>query len=454
MRPFDIQSVRDDFPILSREVYGRPLVYLDNAATAQKPRRVVEAMNDVWFRTNANIHRAAHRLADETTALYEAARDTVKDFIGAQHREEIIFTSGATASLNIAACSLCRQFVGEGDNIVVSRMEHHSNIVPWQLAAGGTSLIDRGPAVPRSGAKERAREITSSKGVEIRVLPFTDEGLPDMHTLEDLIDERTRIVAITQCSNVLGTRPDIRRIADIAHRHGAIVVVDGSQGAVHGGGRSESVDDRSLGLGRSRSENRVDVRELDCDMYAFTGHKLYGPTGIGVLYGKKALLESIPPFLGGGDMVKTVSFSGTTFADLPFKFEAGTANFVGAIGLAEAIKYLTEFDVGEIAAHEHRLLEVATAELSKIDGLTIYGTAPDKAPILSFTVESTHASDIGAVLDKLGIAVRTGTHCAQPLLAHYGQTSVCRASFAIYNTVEEAFALAEGVAKAVKMLRR
>ena len=414
VRQFDIRTIRDDFPILAREVYGRPLIYLDNAATAQKPRRVVEAMDEVCYRSNANIHRAAHRLADETTALYEAARDTVKDFIGAESREEIIFTSGATASLNIAAYSLCKQLVGEGDNIVISEMEHHSNIVPWQLACRG----------------------------EIRALPFTDEGLPDMERLENLIDERTRVVTITQCSNVLGSRPDIRRIVEIAHRHGAIVVVDGSQGAVHGGGAG------------GHGEKWVDVQKLGCDLYAFTGHKLYGPTGTGVLYGEKALLESLPPFLGGGDMVKTVFFSGTTFAELPFKFEAGTANFVGAIGLAEAIKYLTEFDPQEVTAHEHRLLELATAELSKIDGLTIYGTTPDKAPILSFTVEGAHASDIGAVLDKLGVAIRTGTHCAQPLLAHYGQTSVCRASFAIYNTVEEALALAEGVSKAVKMLRR
>lgn len=265
------------------------------------------------------------------------------------------------------------------------------------------------------------------------MLPFTDEGAIDFERLEEMIDERTRVVAVTQCSNVLGTRPDIKRIAEIAHRHGALVVVDGCQGAVHGD---------------------TNVRDLDCDLYAFSGHKLYGPTGVGVLYGKKELLEKMPPFMGGGDMIAEVSFVETTWAELPFKFEAGTSNYIGAVGMAEGIKYLSQFDRNDVARHEQTLLEAATEELSKIDGLRIYGTAPGKASIVSFTVEGTVPSDIGLILDKLGIAVRTGTHCAQPLLAHYGVSSVCRASFAIYNTVEEAKILAEGVARAVRMLRK
>jgi cysteine desulfurase/selenocysteine lyase len=403
MRSFDIESIRADFPILGRQVYGRPLVYLDNAATAQKPLCVIEAMDALYLRSNANIPRAAHRLADETTALYEAARDTVREFIGAADREEVIFTSGATASLNLAARSLCELLVGEGDNIVVSEMEHHANLVPWQLACKG----------------------------EIRPLPFSDDGLPRMDILETIVDERTKVVAITHCSNVLGTRPDIPRVVKTAHRHGAVVVVDGSQGAVHGG---------------------VDVRELGCDIYVFTGHKLYGPTGTGVLCGKKQLLELMPPFLGGGDMVKTVSFAKTTFAELPFKFEAGTTNYVGAAGLAEAIKYLAEFDPGDVARHERTRLDAAVAQLSEIDGLRIYGKAT--APIVSFNVEGVHSYDLGMLLDKQGVAVRTGKHCAQPLVNHYGVETVCRASFAFYNTLEEVEALAEGVKKAVAMLKK
>lgn len=403
MRQFDIEAVRADFPILSRQVYGRPLVYLDSAATAQKPRRVVDAMDEMLFGSNGNIHRGTHLLSGESTELYEAARDTVREFVGAAHREEIVFTSGATASLNICAHSLCQSLVNEDDNIIVGEMEHHSNIVPWQLACRG----------------------------EIRVLPFTDEGLPRLDMLEELIDEHTRVLAITQCTNVLGSMPDIARAAEIAHRHGVVVVVDGCQGVVHGG---------------------VNVREMDCDFYAFSGHKLYGPLGIGVLYGKKAFFESIPPFLGGGDMIKTVSFERTTYAELPFKFEAGTANYVGAVGLAEAIKYLGEFDPRDIARHEERLLEAAVDKLSEIDGLTIYGKAT--APIVAFNVEGVHSYDLGALLDKQGVAIRTGSHCAGPLMDHYGVKTMCRASFALYNTLDEVDALVAGVKKAVGMLKR
>ncbi|MDR2912219.1 MAG: SufS family cysteine desulfurase [Alistipes sp.] len=417
MRQFDIDRIRDDFPILDRELYGRPLVYLDNAATAQKPRQVIEAMETMMLNSNGNIHRGAHRLSDEATALYESARETVREFIGAESPDEIIFTSGATASLNLAARSLCELLVAEGDNVIVSEMEHHSNIVPWQLACRG----------------------------EIRTLPFDDSGELQLDTLESLIDERTKILAITQCSNVLGTRTDIARAAAIAHRHGVTVVVDGCQGVVHGGGSDSKTSD---------SKTWVNVSELDCDLYAFSGHKLYGPTGIGVLYGRRELLERMPPLFGGGDMVDRVSFAGSTWAALPFKFEAGTSNFVGAVGLAEAIKYLTQFDPRDIERHEQALLRLATEGLEKIEGLRIYGTAPDKAPIVSFTVEGTHASDIGVLLDKQGIATRTGTHCAQPLADHYGVSSICRASFALYNTPYEVTKLIESLQKALKMLTR
>ncbi|MDR1671834.1 MAG: SufS family cysteine desulfurase [Alistipes sp.] len=414
-KQFDVEAIREDFPILGRTVHSRPLVYLDSAATAQKPRRVIEAMNALHFSSNANVHRGSHQLADESTTAYETARETVRSFIGAADRREVIFTSGATASLNLAARSLCEMLVGEGDNVIVSEMEHHSNLVPWQLA-------------------------TTARRAGIRVLPFTDDGLPELEKLEGLIDERTRVLAITQCSNVLGTRPDIARACATAHRHGVVVVVDGCQGAVHGG--------------NLHSEKWVDVAALGCDFYAFSGHKLYGPTGIGVLWGRRELLERMPPLMGGGDMVSSVSFAKTTWADLPFKFEAGTANFVGAVGLAEAIRYLGEFPKVEVERHERALLEAATDALSEIPGLRIYGTAAGKAPIVSFTVEGVHAYDLGVLLDGQGIAVRTGTHCAQPLVDHYNAGPMCRASFAIYNTLSEVEALADGVRRAIKMLKR
>ncbi|MDR2894832.1 MAG: aminotransferase class V-fold PLP-dependent enzyme [Alistipes sp.] len=440
---FDIENIRADFPILGRTVHGRPLVYLDNAATAQKPLRVIGATSAAYLRSNGNIHRGAHTLADEATELYESARDTVAGFIGAAHREEVVFTSGATASLNIAARGLCELLVGDGDNIVVGGSEHHSNIVPWQIATGGAGVTGK----------------TSPRGVEIRVLPFSDEGVPELDKLESLIDERTRVLAITHCSNVLGVYTDTARATEIAHRHGVVVVVDGCQGVVHGGGP----------YGGS---GRVNVAEMDCDFYAFSGHKLYAPLGIGVLYGKKHFFERMPPVLGGGSMVKSVFFEETppkkegvdpkkdvfaghtAFEDLPFRFEAGTPNYVGAVGLAEAIKYLEEFDPADIARHEQSLLEAATAGLSRIEGLHIYGTAAGKAPIVSFTVEGIHAYDLGALLDGQGIAVRTGSHCAQPLVRRYGVESMCRASFALYNTPGEVDALVGGVEKAVKMLRR
>ncbi len=404
---FDVGKIREEFPILGCKVYGRSLVYLDSGATAQKPLQVIETVDRFHRAYNANIHRGVHFLSEEATEAFEAARTRIAAWIGAAEREEVVFTSGATASLNTVAYAWGDKFVGAGDNILVSEMEHHSNLVPWQLLA------------------ER-------KGAEVRMLPFDDEGRLRSELLGELLDEHTRVVAVTQASNTLGTRPDLRPIIDAAHAVGAVVVVDGCQGAVHGG---------------------VDVRALDCDFYAFSGHKLYGPTGIGVLYGKRALLEAMPPFLGGGDMVDRVSFGHTTFAPVPLKFEAGTANFVGAIGLGEAVKFMQRFDPAEIETHEMALLRRAEARLRQIDGLRIYGETPDKCPIVSFNVEGVHAYDMGMILDKLGIAVRTGQHCAEPVMTHFGTTGMCRASLAMYNTLAEVDALADGVVRAVKMLR-
>ena len=403
----DIARIRGDFPILERKVYGKPLVYLDSGATAQKPRCVIETVDYLHRELNANVHRGVHYLAEEATARYEEARERIRAFIGAGSREEIVFTAGATASLNTVAYAWCERFLHEGDNIVVSEMEHHSNLVPWQLAA-------------------------QRRGAEVRMLPFDDAGRLMTKRLSDLLDRRTRVVAVTQASNTLGTRPDLRPVIDEAHRVGAVVVVDGCQGVVHGG---------------------VDVKALDCDFYAFSGHKLYAPTGIGVLYGKRDLLDWMPPFLSGGDMVDRVSFEKTTFAPVPLKFEAGTANFVGAIALGEAVRYVRQFDAAEVEAHERALLLRATEGLERIPGLRIYGTTPDKCAIVSFNVEGVHPYDMGMILDKLGIAVRTGQHCAEPVMTHYGVTGMCRASFAMYNTLAEADALVAGVERAVKMLK-
>lgn len=404
---FDVEKIRGEFPILGREVYGKPLVYLDNGATAQKPLAVIETIDYLNRELNANIHRGVHYLSEEATTLYEASRERIRAFIGAAEKEEVIFTAGATASLNTVAYAWGEKFVRAGDNIVVSEMEHHSNIVPWQM------LCER-------------------KGAEIRVLPFDDEGRLRTELLPSLLDGRTRAVAVTQASNTLGTRPELRGIIDAAHAAGAIAVVDGCQGVVHGG---------------------ADMQELDCDFYAFSGHKLFAPTGIGVLYGKRALLEEMPPFLGGGDMVDTVTFAKTTYAPVPLKFEAGTANFSGAIALGEAVKFVQRFDPEEVERHEQALLRRATERLAAIDGLRIYGTAPGKCAIVSFNVEGVHPYDMGMILDKLGIAVRTGQHCAEPVMDHYATTGMCRASFALYNTQAEADALADGVERAVRMLR-
>ena len=403
----NVESIRRDFPLLQRSVNGKPLTYLDSGATAQKPERVIEAVNRMHREQNANIHRGVHLLSAEATELYEQARERVRSFIGAAAREEVIFTAGATASINTVAYAWSEKFLHAGDNIVISEMEHHSNIVPWQVVA------------------ER-------RGAEIRVLPFDEEGRLMTERLDTLLDERTRMVAVTQTSNTLGTRPDLRPIIEKAHAVGAHVMVDGCQGVVHGG---------------------VDVEALDCDFYAFSGHKLYGPTGIGVLYGKQELLERMPPFLCGGDMVDRVSFERTTYAPLPLKYEAGTANFIGAIGLGEAIEYLRGFDLHEVEEYERDLTRYAEEQLRCIDGLRIYGSTEDKCSIISFNVEGVHHYDLGMILDKLGIAIRTGQHCAEPVMTHYGVTGMCRASIAMYNTREEMDALVRGVERAVRMLR-
>lgn len=404
---FDITKIRADFPILERKVNNRALVYFDSGATAQKPLSVINRTDELMREYNANIHRGVHHLSGKMTDMYEAARERVRRFIGAEHREEVVFTSGATMSINLVATSWSARYLRQGDNIVVSEMEHHSNIVPWQLAA------------------ER-------HGAELRVLPFDDNGDLRVDMLSELIDERTRLVAVTEASNTLGTMPDLRPIIDAAHSVGAVVMVDGCQGIVHGGGA---------------------VAERGYDFYAFSGHKLYGPTGTGVLYGRRELLESMPPYMGGGDMVDKVTFAKTTYAPLPLKFEAGTSNFIGAVGLAEAIDYVDSIGMAAIDEYEQQLLQAATERLERIEGLRIYGKAQKKCPLVSFTVEGTHPYDVGMILDKLGVAIRTGHHCAEPVMTHYGVTGMCRASIGMYNTLDEVEALAKGVERAVMMLR-
>ena len=404
---FDIKKIRADFPILSRTVNNRPLVYFDSGATAQKPTAVIEKVNESMRHYNANIHRGVHHLSGRMTDMYEQARERVRQFIGAEHHEEVVFTSGATASINLVAYAWSERFLKAGDNIVVSEMEHHSNIVPWQLAA-------------------------MRHGAELRVLPFDERGELCMEQLDSLIDERTRLVAVTEASNTLGTCPDLDPIIAKAHAVGAVVMVDGCQGIVHGGGR---------------------VAERGYDFYALSGHKLYAPTGIGVLYGRKELLEAMPPFMGGGDMVDKVTFAKTTYAPLPLKYEAGTSNFIGAVALGTAIDYVDSIGMAAIEEYEQMLLKVATERLEQIEGLRIYGKAERKCPLVSFTVEGTHPYDVGMILDKLGIAIRTGHHCAEPVMTHFGVTGMCRASIGMYNTLEEVDILAKGIERAVMMLR-
>ncbi|MBP3432244.1 MAG: SufS family cysteine desulfurase [Alistipes sp.] len=404
---FDIRKIRADFPILQRTVNNRPLVYFDSGATAQKPLSVINLTDELMRDHNANIHRGVHHLSGKMTEMYEEAREKVRRFIGAECREEVVFTSGATASINLVAYAWSERFLMEGDNIVVSEMEHHSNIVPWQLAA-------------------------QRKGAELRVLPFDDRGELRYDMLSSLIDSRTKLVAVTEASNTLATCPNLEPIVAAAHAVGAVVMVDGCQGIVHGGGR---------------------VAERGYDFYAMSGHKLYGPTGIGVLYGRKELLEAMPPFMGGGDMVDKVTFAKTTYAPLPLKYEAGTANFIGAVGLAAAIDYVESIGMEQIEQHEQELLKYATEELRRIEGLRIYGEAERRCPLISFTIDGTHPYDVGMILDKLGVAIRTGHHCAEPVMTHFGVTGMCRASIGMYNTKEEVDILVRGVELAVMMLK-
>ena len=405
MSQLDIQSIRADFPILGRKVYGRPLIYLDNTATSQTPRAVVDSVTDMYYNHKANVHRGVHCLSQEATDAMEATRESVRRFINASSTEEIIFTRGTTEAINLAAASY-GSLLTEGDEIILTVMEHHSNIVPWQLLAG-------------------------RKGLKIKVVPIDSTGRLDLDVYRSLFSDRTRVVAVTHISNVLGTVNPVAEIITEAHRHGAVVLIDGAQSVAH---------------------LRVDVQALDADFYAFSSHKMYGPTGIGVLYGKRELLEKMPPYQGGGEMIGHVSFSGTTWADLPFKFEAGTPDFVDAAAFRTAIDYLTSLDVEAVARHEDELLKYTTERMMEIPGMRIFGTAPGKCAIISFLIGNALHYDTGMLLYKLGIAVRTGHHCAQPLMEALGIEGTVRASFAVYNTFEEADAFIAALRRIAPML--
>lgn len=402
---YNVEDIRQDFPILQRDVYGRPLVYLDNAATTQKPRSVVEAISNEYFSTNANVHRGVHFLSQKATDLHEAARERVRQFINARSTAEVLFTRGTTESLNLVASSFGEAFLKEGDEVIVSVMEHHSDIVPWQLL------------------RER-------KGIVIRVIPMDDSGRLDLEAYERLFSERTRLVCVAHVSNVLGTVNPVKKMAATAHAHGAYILVDGAQSIPH---------------------FKVDVQDLDCDFLTFSGHKIYGPTGIGVLYGRESLLEKMPPYQGGGEMIARVTFEHTTYERLPYKFEAGTPDYVGTHALAAAIDYVEALGMDEIAAHERRLTQYAMERLGAIKDMHLYGTTPDKDAVVAFNVGNIHPLDLGTLLDRLGIAIRTGHHCAQPLMQRCGVEGMARASFALYNTMDEIDKLAEGIERVSKM---
>lgn len=402
---YNVEDIRQDFPILQREVYGRPLIYLDNAATTQKPRSVVEAISNEYFSTNANVHRGVHFLSQKATDLHEAARERVRQFINARSTAEVLFTRGTTESLNLVASSFGEAFLKEGDEVIVSVMEHHSDIVPWQLLRG-------------------------RKGIVIRVIPMDDSGRLDLEAYERLFSERTRLVCVAHVSNVLGTVNPVKQMAATAHAHGAYMLVDGAQSIPH---------------------FKVDVQDLDCDFLTFSGHKIYGPTGIGVLYGRESLLEKMPPYQGGGEMIARVTFEHTTYERLPYKFEAGTPDYVGTHALAAAIDYVEALGMDEIAAHERRLTQYAMERLGAIKDMHLYGTTPDKDAVVAFNVGNIHPLDLGTLLDRLGIAIRTGHHCAQPLMQRCGVEGMARASFALYNTMDEIDKLAEGIERVSKM---
>ena len=403
---YDINLVRQDFPILDREVHGRRLVYLDNAATTQKPLQVLDAMREEYLNVNANVHRGVHYLSQQATQLHEAARERVRQFINARKSEEIVFTRGTTEAINLVASTFCESMMKAGDEVLLTDMEHHSNIVPWQMQA------------------ER-------RGIVVRHLPITDDGELRLDLLDELLTERTQLVSVAHVSNVLGTVNPVSFIISKAHELGIPVLVDAAQSAPH---------------------MPIDVQELDCDFMAFSGHKMYGPTGVGVLYGKEEWLDRLPPYQGGGEMISTVSWEKTTFNELPFKFEAGTPDYVATHGLATAIDYITSLGLDNIHLHEQQLLEYCTKLLSEIPGLRIIGQAREKDAVVSFVVQGIHPLDMGTLLDQLGVAVRTGHHCAQPLLERMGLTSTVRASFALYNTKEEVEALATALRRVIPML--
>ena len=408
MNTFDINKVREDFPILAREVYGKPLVYLDNAATTQKPLCVLDAMRDEYLNVNANVHRGVHYLSQQATDLHEAAREKVRQFINARKIEEIVFTRGTTEAINLVASSFCQSQMEAGDEVIVTEMEHHSNIVSWQLQA-------------------------MKRGIVVKHLPITDDGQLDLSTLNSQISNRTKLVSVAHVSNVLGTVNPVEEIIKIAHAHGIPVLVDGAQSAPH---------------------FKVDVQAMDCDFFAFSGHKMYGPTGIGVLYGKEEWLEKLPPYQGGGEMIDKVTWERTTFERLPFKFEAGTPDYVATHGLAKAIDYIESIGFEAIQQHEQELTRYCMEQLATIPGLTVYGlqfTDPKRDAVVSFNVGSIHHLDMGTLLDRLGIAVRTGHHCAQPLMDRLGISGTVRASFALYNTKEEIDALVAGIRRVSQM---
>lgn len=402
---YDVNAIRKDFPILSTTVYDRPLVYLDNAATTQKPLCVLDAMRHEYLNANANVHRGVHYLSQQATELHEAARETVRRFINAGKTEEVVFTRGTTESINLVASSFCEEFMKEGDEIIVSVMEHHSNIVPWQLQA-------------------------ARRGVAVRVIPMNDEGELDMEAYVGMFTERTKIVSVAHVSNVLGTVNPVREMIRIAHSHGVPVLVDGAQSTPH---------------------FKVDVQELDCDFFAFSGHKIYGPTGIGVLYGKEEWLDRMPPYQGGGEMIESVTFEKTVFQSLPFKFEAGTPDYIATHGLAVALDYVNDIGLENISSHERELTSYCMEQMRSIDGIALFGTSEHKDAVVSFLVGDIHHLDMGTLLDRLGIAVRTGHHCAQPVMQRYGIQGAVRASFAMYNTREEIDALVEGVRRVSRM---
>jgi len=400
-RSFDVEALRADFPILRRQIHGKPLVYLDNAATAQKPQAVIDSVSRYYEQDNANVHRGVHYLSERATEEYEGARKTIQYFLNAADASEIIFVRGATEGINLVAQTYGRANVGRGDEVLISAMEHHSNIVPWQM-------------------------LCEVKGAKLRVIPINDSGELIWEEFEKLLGSRTKMVAVTHVSNALGTVNPVRRIVEQAHRANVPVLVDGAQSVPH---------------------IEVDVQALDCDFFVFSGHKIYGPTGIGVLYGKSALLDAMPPYQGGGDMISSVTFEKTTYNKLPYKFEAGTPHIAGGIGLGCAIGYLNGVGIERVERHEHDLLAYATRAVGEIPGLLVIGTAAEKAGVLSFVMEEIHPHDIGTILDQQGIAIRTGHHCAQPVMQRFGIPATARASFALYNTREEVDALVSGLKK-------